>query len=168
MRDSMIKRAFAASLEGFPLAIAAARAFQQDGMQSVVEDFVQRDWSPSMLMDVIDGVMNWKYDPGDVSIALHMMVRKFKVNDVHTDVDAMKAISNTAITFAEALIFDEMQPEDRKCAHEIAALTLSAVIFITKDDHSLRDPKLAELLAPGVINSDMLDDPLVKQALALL
>jgi len=161
------KRAFAASLEGFPLAIAAARAFQRDGMQSVVEDLVLRDWCPRMLIDITAGVKQWKYDPGEVCIAMHMMARKFKQNDVHETQHALTAISDAAIDFATALIFDKMQPEDRICAHEIAAMTLTSVMFITKDQHMSRDPRLVQLLNPAVIMHEVLEDPLVKEAMAL-
>src|SRR6056297_2769735 len=70
--SSQARRAFAASVEGLPLAIAAAKAFQQDGMRSVADEIAQADWHPTMLIEVIDGATQGTWNFDDMKLAFHM------------------------------------------------------------------------------------------------
>lgn len=138
---------------------------------SMVQDLLNREWDPTMLMDVMHGARRLLYTPDDVHTAMYLMARKFKENDVHACADVVHEISDTAILFATEMMYDMVDKrdddDDRQFGYELAALTLSAVVFITKV-HLPRDVRLAKLLNPGVIRSAVLDNPLVKDALALV
>lgn len=161
------KRAFAASVEGLPLAIAAAKAFQQNGMRSVADEIAQTDWPPTMLVEVIDGATQGSWNSDDMNLAFHMMARKFFHNDVHAEADVMKAISDKALGFATSLIESCPGPEYSTYAHGLAALTLAILTFVTKNSLT-PDLRLKLATLSEVIDPEALGDSFVVQALALL